>query len=106
MNINEYTLLEDVASVTGWTGAPAGIEALKYIVENKSARILYWEGFGGQDIDDEGHAGIFCDMQTANALVTVYNALDAANKARMEAELARSPGHFMRMVNFAWSHVK
>ena len=47
------------------------------------------------------------DLQTANMLLTVYNALlkpDA--KAKFENMLGSDPASFMRLVDFGWKQVK
>jgi len=46
------------------------------------------------------------DMQTANVLVKVYDALNDPNKKKFEDALGKNETMFMKMVDFAWSKVK
>ncbi len=78
------------------TTLPAGIDALRAIVEEKSLKVVKWP-------DGTTHA---VDVFTANAVITVYDALNEENQAKTERMLAASPGKFMVIVNFCFSAVK
>ena len=45
------------------------------------------------------------DMQTANALVTVHDALGGKGRTTFVAMLANSTSTFNKLVSFAWEHV-
>ena len=45
------------------------------------------------------------DAQTANAITTVYNALNTDNQGKFAGMLAHSPKTFERMVDFAWKSI-
>jgi len=53
-------------------------------------------------------AGKTCtvDVQTANMLTTVHDALGPENQARFQGMLAHSASTFHRLVNFGWSQAK
>lgn len=46
------------------------------------------------------------DMQTANALTTVYDALGLEAQAKFVGLLHHSPGTFRSIVDFSWKQVK
>ncbi len=46
------------------------------------------------------------DMQTANVLITVYDALGLEAQAKFAGLLHHSPGTFHGLVDFSWKHVK
>lgn len=46
------------------------------------------------------------DMQTANALLKVHDALNSANKKKFADAINKNENMFMKMVDFAWSKVK
>ena len=53
------------------------------------------------------NAGPTCavDVQTANAILLVYDALNEANQAKVRGMLTTHKG-FKRLINFAWSQVR
>ena len=48
---------------------------------------------------------IAVDMQTANVLVTVHDALNIEMKTKFIAMLYHSPDSFNKIVNFSWGQV-
>ncbi|KKN20136.1 hypothetical protein LCGC14_0938790 [marine sediment metagenome] len=46
------------------------------------------------------------DMQTANVLIMVYDALGLEAQAKFAGMLHHSPGTFRRLVDFSWGQVK
>ena len=49
--------------------------------------------------------GVLMDATTAAALLTVYDALSAANQAKFERWMDAGPDSLMRLVDFTWAHV-
>jgi len=72
-----------------------GIEDIQDIVKAKAARRLKFKQGGTMKVD----------MTTANALLTVYDALNAANKKKFEEMLTKSKNTFMKAVDFTWKQV-
>ena len=67
----------------------------------------------GQVVERHQHAkiqvggkSVAVDAQTANALTTVYNALNPDNQAKFAGMLAHNAGTFKRMVDFSWAYTK
>ena len=110
MNLKSTILPDRSYTYEPWPAREAGIDGLREIVTRRAARVFYWQGHGGEDrgrlSDGTQVGGIFIDMQTANALVTVRDALNAKNQAGFDAKIAHSPAAFMQMVEFSWSNVK
>ena len=46
------------------------------------------------------------DVQTANAVLKVHNALNAENKKKVSDMAHKSKQHFGKVVDFAWKHLK
>lgn len=46
------------------------------------------------------------DVQTANALLTVHDALNAESRVKFAYMLAQSPGTFRRLLDFCWKQVR
>lgn len=80
-----------------WKRVPANLDNVKAIRDDKAARLLTWPSFP---------KGLFCDMNTANALLVCYDALTDANKATFVDKLAKGPGEFLLLARFAWRNVK
>lgn len=58
-----------------------------------------------EEIQSDGIAkGITVDMQTANALITVYKVLNNENKDKFKRMLL-TYSNFQRLVKFAWSKI-
>jgi len=72
-----------------------GIEDIQDIVKGKAARRLKFKEGGTMKVD----------MTTANALLTVYDALNDANKKKFEEMLTKSKNTFMKAVDFTWKQV-
>lgn len=76
---------------------PAGIESVRNIRDRMAAKVFTW----GNDGD-----GVVVDAQTANMLVTVYEALWPEMQAKVDRMIAASPGQFSKIVKVCWSCVK
>ena len=72
-----------------------GIKDIQDIVRAKIARRLKFKEGGTMKVD----------MTTANALLTVYDALNDANKKKFEEMLTKSKNTFMKAVDFTWKQV-
>ena len=72
-----------------------GIKDIQDIVRAKTARRLKFKEGGTMKVD----------MTTANALLTVYDALNDANKKKFEEMLTKSKNTFMKAVDFTWKQV-
>lgn len=66
------------------------IEGLRDIVESHEARTMH---------------GVGVDVQTAHALVVVYDGLKPENQTRFEQTLAKDESGLERLVRFAWQNV-
>lgn len=71
------------------------INDLKHIVSVHQAEEFEWKD-----------GKLLVDVQTANVLVTLHEALGNENKKFMESKLEESLATFQQTVNFAWSKVK
>ena len=72
------------------------LDTIKSIVKNKSANAVKF--------DDKKSLKV--DMQTANVLLKVYDALNPDNKKKVEAMMNKDKASFMKIVDFAWKSVK
>jgi hypothetical protein len=72
------------------------LDTIKQIVKNKSAKAVKF--------DDKKSMKV--DMQTANVLLKVYDALNPANKEKVEKMMNKDKASFMKFVDFAWGAVK
>jgi hypothetical protein len=73
-----------------------GIEAIKECVANKTAFTFVWDRKGR----------LLVDMQTANCIMLVYDALNDDNKAKTERMIKKSRGTFLKIVDICWKSVK
>lgn len=64
------------------------------------------EGNQYEDIKFNKGGKIRVDLQTANMLMTIYNALKPATKEKFERMVNNSKADFMRTVDFGWSKVR
>jgi hypothetical protein len=83
-----------------WPTMPANLDAVRYVLDNRAARVLLWESAGAD------HAGILLDVQTANMLITVHAAMSDDQKAKVETMIAESPARFVRVVDACWKAVR
>jgi hypothetical protein len=73
------------------------IDVLKRIVEGNSY----------EDVKFNKGGKIRVDLQTANALMVVYNALSSSSaKEKFERMVNNSKADFIRVVDFVWSKVR
>ena len=72
------------------------IEDLRGIVMSKNADQVEFEN--GNDVK--------VDVQTANVLLKVYDALNSQNQKKFEDALRKNEKSFMKMLDFAWSKMK
>ena len=49
---------------------------------------------------------LLVDMQTANCMMTVYDALNEKNQAKFRDWVGKTRAHFGRLVELSWSAVK
>lgn len=114
MNENEIEDARWLGQLVGkkWSDCVyADFARVKEVFDNHSAAYLVWpeEGaFLGDKWQFNGaHKGfepLLLDAMTANALVTVHNAI--TDKAKFLRMIAASRGQFAKIVNFCWKHVK
>jgi len=71
------------------------IKEIQDIVKSKSAKSLKFKQGGSMKVD----------MTTANALLTVYDALNPSNKKKFEELLTKNKNTFSKMVDFSWKSV-
>mgnify|MGYP003394905113 CR=1 FL=1 len=83
-----------MTTTNDWPAMAAGIEALEWIVANRTARRLRWEG----------EAPILVDLQTAAVMLDVRGRLLPTNRRLMDERIALGAGYFLRMADFAWRH--
>ena len=91
------------------------IQILRDAVKNKTYieqefRDMKFYGFNDEDAEIENiktpTKGVIIDMNTANVLVNVYDAMkDETNKHKFE-NMLRSWFDFEKLVTFAWRYVK
>jgi hypothetical protein len=76
------------------------LKRLKQIVEEHQYQEFTWT-------NDPEEEPVLVDVQTANALLTIYNALNSKNQKTFNDKLENSRGMFFALVNFAfaWKHV-
>ena len=72
------------------------MDTIKGIVKNKSANTVKFNDGKTMKID----------MQTANVLLKVYDALNKQNKEKVETMMSKDKQNFMKIVDFAWKQVK
>ncbi len=89
----------------------ASLENLQKIVKEHSFHLFVWECEGtfakmnfNFNSKFKDFSPILVDVQTANMLLTVYEALK--NKQEFEAIIKRSRYQFAKMVEFGWSCIK
>ena len=61
---------------------------------------------GAKRINFKDGSSIKVDQTTANAVLTAHNALNDENKQKVSDLAHKSKHHFMKVVDFAWKHVK
>lgn len=71
-------------------------DRLRQIVKEKQCQEFEWPG---------GDEPLLVDMQTANAMCVLHDALNDKNKSKMRTWIGRDRVHFCRMVEIAWSAV-
>ena len=76
---------------------PTGIETVRKIVEGHGALTFTWGKKGD---------GILVDATTANMLCTVFDVLRPDLQEKVSRFIAKSPAHFIKVVNIGWSGVK
>jgi len=74
-----------------------GIADVREIVTGSSYKTFTW----GDDGDD-----LMVDMQTANMLCTIYDALRPALQTKYSDMLAESRHRFIKLVDFGWDQVR
>lgn len=72
------------------------LDTIKDIVKNKSSKPVKF---------DDGKS-MKVDMQTANVILKVYDALNQQNKDKVSDMLNKNKGNFVKFVDFAWKQVK
>lgn len=72
------------------------LDTIKSIVKTKSAKAVKF--------DDKKSLKV--DMQTANVLLKVYDALNAQNKEKVATMMNKDKASFSKIVDFAWKQVK
>lgn len=86
-----------------WPQLPATMENVRWIRDNKRARVLFWDNL-------PKHNGlwqsVFCDIQTANVLVTVRDALNEQHQKDFDQKVEEGSGKFVQLVDFCWGQVK
>lgn len=94
-----------------WKNVVFGSWALiQEIAKERSAKAFVWpdEGkFVGPDFqfntNHTGYEPLIVDIQTANAMVTIHDALaKAGNRVKMEEWTGKGRGHFASMVEYTW----
>lgn len=78
----------------------ASYDAVKRVLAERQ-----WRAFRWPLTDDPDDAPIIVDMQTANVMVTIHDALSEANRVTFEDWVAMSRIHFAKMVAFCWNNV-
>jgi hypothetical protein len=74
----------------------SAIDTIKDIVKNKSAKPVKFEDGKTMKVD----------LQTANVILKVVDALNDANKKKFSAMLGKNKANFTKAVDFAWGAVK
>ena len=72
------------------------LNTIKGIVKSKGANSVKF---------DDGKT-VKVDMQTANVLLKVYDALNSQNKEKVEKMMQKDKASFMKLIDFAWKQVK
>jgi len=75
----------------------ASIEAIRDITANRQAAKLRFPTTNRR---------VLCDIFTASAIVAVYDAVNADNKAKFARMVAASPAQFARAAQFCLKHVE
>jgi len=88
--------------------AKMDLQLLKKIVDNKAYEEVTWPDviFTPEPEDREDHEGMIIDMQTANMLLTVYNALGKPESKLKFERMLTTYTDFMKLVDFGWKQVK
>jgi len=83
-------------SILQEVGYAPNIDAIRAIIRDHRAEKFQWP---------DGKSMVV-DAMTANALITVYDALGPAGQSKFDRMIARSVGEFRKVVNFAWDKVQ
>ena len=84
------------------------LQLLQEIVRDKSYKEVAWDDLEiltKEEAKIPECEGMIIDMQTANMLLTVYNALNKEHQAKFETMLTTWRG-FEKLVGFGWKQVK
>lgn len=91
----EFINTEDYIDTKGMRFLLPSIENLKNILDNKSYAVFKW-----------GDIETIVDIQTANVVMLVYNALsNEQNKAKFQRMIKASYNQFIKIVDFCWKQV-
>jgi hypothetical protein len=80
---------------------PAGIDAIREVVERGQCLRLIWP-------TDQGRRrrGRLLDHFTASAMLAVHSALSPASQSRFAERVAESPSWFLRMAEFSLKQIR
>ena len=93
----------------------ATFPVIQRILENGSFEYLVWpdEGrFYGEEFvfnarhEEDGFEPLLMDIQTANMLVTVHDAMNEKNQRKFERMVIKSRGAFGMLLDFGWPRIK
>lgn len=76
----------------------ASFDAIKAIADNHAYTCFVWPN------DEPEFEPLLVDALTANAIITVYNAL-TEGKPKLERMIAKSRCNFVKIVDFCWNQV-
>lgn len=91
----EFINTEDYIDTKGMRFLIPSIENLQNILDNKSYAVFKW-----------GEVETIVDMQTANVVMLVYNALSSEeNKQKFQRMIKAGYNQFIKIVDFCWKQV-
>lgn len=93
---NDAALIEWLKDETPINAREHNIDVLKKAVEKHSAFVFTWGG----------KARILVDVQTANMVMTIYNALNPANQEKTRLRISKSKESFLLLITQLWKFIK
>lgn len=76
------------------------IDNIRKVLDTCTAKLLTWKKTKNK------RGGLLLDIQTANMLITVYDAMKPETQTKVQAMMLESKAKFIKVVNVGWGCIR